>query len=218
MNSGVLGPPPPAAIRRVGAGWPPQESQRQVGVANLVGKGGVMSFGGQSSGGSITLTDGREICYWRFFPVPTVISGIGILISTSAASSAIRLGIRAADWEWMRPGGVVIDAGTVDSTSTGTKEITINDIRLHGYYFVSVTAQGGGPIVRGQGSSGVAGAAHVAVGGAWSTSTPSDFWSVWGWYQNGISADLPMTWGSTTTNPQGSGETQPWVFMRRSST
>lgn len=67
---------------------------------------------------------------------------IGINVTTAGATgSVIRLGIRQVDNDGL-PGDLVLDAGTVDATSTGFKEITISQALDPGGYWLVAVGQG----------------------------------------------------------------------------
>ena len=78
------------------------------------------------------------------------ISQLAVEVTTAgAAGSLIRLGIRNGGTPSSRPGTLLIDAGTVAATTTGTKTITISQaIATTGWYWVSYTAQTAAPTVR----------------------------------------------------------------------
>lgn len=62
---------------------------------------------------------------------------IGVYVSTASTSGTDgRLGIFELDSQGL-PGNVVVDAGTVDTSTTGTKEITISET-LQGKYYLGV--------------------------------------------------------------------------------
>lgn len=68
---------------------------------------------------------------------------IGIRVSTADINELVRLGIRTMNAS-NRPGTVVLDAGTVDATTTGEKEITISTSLARGWYFLCAVRQGAG--------------------------------------------------------------------------
>jgi hypothetical protein len=82
-----------------------------------------------------------------------IITRIGCEVTTSAASSTVRLGIYH-DSGAGRPGQLWFDAGTVDSTTTGTKTITISKQSHAGLYWLVAVAQGGSPTLRALAGSG----------------------------------------------------------------
>lgn len=81
-------------------------------------------------------------------PTTTTFDRIGILVTTLAASSAVRLGIYESLADGM-PGDLVLDAGTVDSTTTGAKEIALSQVLTPNLYWLAFVAQGGNPDCRG---------------------------------------------------------------------
>lgn len=72
----------------------------------------------------------------------TTFTRIGLEVTTAAASNVFRLGIRNDNGNGY-PGALVLDAGTIDASTTGFKEITISQILTPGRYWVSATLQGG---------------------------------------------------------------------------
>lgn len=92
-----------------------------------------------------TLTLGR--CYYAAFPVYRVgtFDRIGIEVTTGgSATCALRLGIY--NGAGGVPTSVLLDAGTVDGTTTGAKEITISQTLARGYYFLALAVQGAGGV------------------------------------------------------------------------
>jgi hypothetical protein len=82
--------------------------------------------------------------------IPTTITVDRIAVNIQAAGSAgavVRLGIYESNNGV--PGALVLDAGTVDATSTGTKTITISQTLAAGYYYLVAVGQGQGSQVSG---------------------------------------------------------------------
>jgi len=111
-----------------------------------------------SSPSDTTLALVQNLLSGTYFPVSatTTFDRIGIEVTTAVASSTVRLGI------FQCVGGVpttrVLDAGTIDSSTTGAKEITISQSLSPGLYVLLAVAQGGasGATVRGRtGSFGI---------------------------------------------------------------
>jgi len=71
----------------------------------------------------------------------TTFTKIGVSVTTSAASSNIRLGIYNCDNDFGFPGSLVLDAGTIDSSSNGDKTITISQT-LFGKYWLCLISNG----------------------------------------------------------------------------
>lgn len=72
----------------------------------------------------------------------TTFDRIGLEVTTGAGSNVVRLGIRADDGT-NYPGAVVNDAGTIDASTLGFKEITISQALPAGQYWLTATLQGG---------------------------------------------------------------------------
>jgi hypothetical protein len=73
---------------------------------------------------------------------------IGLEVTTGAASSTVRLGIYAEDATTGLPGSLLLDAGTIDSTTTGFKELTISQALSPGRYWLAAVALVATPTVR----------------------------------------------------------------------
>ena len=74
--------------------------------------------------------------------IPTTITVDRIAVNIQGAGSAgavVRLGIYESNNGV--PGALVLDAGTVDTTSTGTKTITISQTLAAGYYYLAAVGQ-----------------------------------------------------------------------------
>lgn len=78
-----------------------------------------------------------------YFPVSvaTTFDRIGVEITTAVASSTVRLGIYNVVNSL--PTTLVLDAGTVDSSTTGAKEITISQTLQPGLYLLLAAPQTG---------------------------------------------------------------------------
>lgn len=131
-------------------------------AADSGGKTVVTIPGGSGGGGGITLT--REGGYYHTLPgstsnnkamddgsmyaLPIVFSKavtldrIGLKITSGLASAVVRLGIYNDDGG-MRPGSKLLDAGTIDASSTGDKTITISQAVSAGVYWLVANRQGG---------------------------------------------------------------------------
>lgn len=68
---------------------------------------------------------------------------IGVNVTVLAAASVVRCGIRRDNAGV--PGTVLLDAGTVATTSTGDKLITISQALTPGWYWLCAVSQGGAP-------------------------------------------------------------------------
>jgi hypothetical protein len=70
----------------------------------------------------------------------TSFAAIGIWVAGAAATSVVRLGIYNADINGT-PTTLVLDAGTVDVSTTGAKQITISRTLAAGNYCLALVAQ-----------------------------------------------------------------------------
>ena len=70
----------------------------------------------------------------------TTFDRIGVHVTTAVSGATVRLGIYADSVN--RPAALVLDAGTVDASSTGYKEITISQTLSAGVYWLAAAAQG----------------------------------------------------------------------------
>lgn len=81
----------------------------------------------------------------RYLCVPILVDmtvdRIGVYCDTAASGGATRLGIYASDAN-NRPGALVLDAGTVDTSTTGEKTITISQALTAGIYWLTAVEQG----------------------------------------------------------------------------
>lgn len=75
---------------------------------------------------------------------PGTLDRIGVEVTTAQASTTVRLGIYGTSTDGLPTGAPILDAGTVDASTTGFKEITVSQaISAAGWYWLSATAQGG---------------------------------------------------------------------------
>jgi hypothetical protein len=96
---------------------------------------------------TVALADGTLCAHPFWVGVSQAFDKIGTEISAAIAASAVRLGIYA-DTGRGSPGARVLDAGTVDSSSTGAKELTIATTLQPGLYWLAAVPQGGAPTLR----------------------------------------------------------------------
>jgi len=99
-------------------------------------------------GGATVLTISANYLYaYAFYvPTPTTFDRIAVMVATAVAGSA-RLGIYSDDGNCY-PASLVLDAGTVDTGTTGMKEIVINQTLSAGLYWL-VFVTNAGPIFYG---------------------------------------------------------------------
>jgi hypothetical protein len=78
-----------------------------------------------------------------WLPAGVTLTRIGCKINTAGSAGAVvRLGIYRADAPGLLPGTLILDAGTVDSTTTGVKEIVISTvIPTTGWYWLATVSQ-----------------------------------------------------------------------------
>ena len=76
-----------------------------------------------------------------YVPRTMTFDRIAIHVTTGAVSSNIRLGIHKLGTN-LYPGVLVLDAGEVDSATTGVKTITISQQLAKGLYFVALVSNG----------------------------------------------------------------------------
>lgn len=82
-----------------------------------------------------------------FIPYVIVIDRLAVKVNTLAAASTVRLGIYS-DTGTAAPGALVLDAGTIDSTATGVKQITVSLTLPRGLYWRALVSQGGAPTMQ----------------------------------------------------------------------
>ena len=127
------------------------------------------------------------------------IDRIGVEVTTGGTAGAVvRLGIYEPGADGL-PATKLLDAGTIDSTSTGFKEITISQALTPGLHWLAAVAQTAGCSLKGassaQGGFGIGG---LAVSGSQAVTSVAC-----GYYSTGIT-------GALTTSPTVNGmETQP---------
>lgn len=91
---------------------------------------------------SATLTANRLYATGIYIGNSTTITKIGIEQATGAAGNA-RLGIYNMGTDGL-PSSLVLDAGTVTTTSTAEKEITISQVLAAGWYYLAAVFDAGG--------------------------------------------------------------------------
>jgi hypothetical protein len=83
-----------------------------------------------------------------FVPRDNTADRIAVWVTTGVALSVVRLGVYAADPDSGLPTSLILDAGTVDSSSNGAKEITIAEALDGGVWYWLASSSGHGPTVR----------------------------------------------------------------------
>lgn len=138
---------------------------------------------------STTLSGAGVLTVTPFFCAkPTTFTRIGINVATGGASALIRLGIYKMASNGL-PGALVLDAGTVDASTSGEKEITISQELYGNYYLASVTNSGTTPSLY-VAMTGVA-ADCLTVGAGTTTATAAVRI-----YKNSVTGALPDPFGT----------------------
>lgn len=135
----------------------------------------------------------RLYCYPLFVSESITIDRLGVECVTAVASTTWRIGIYNSDSNGV-PSTVLLDAGTVDTSTTGLKTITVNQTLSAGLYFIAGVWQGGAssPTMRAY-SSGAGNWAPVA-----GTSQPSNTYYV-AYTLDSVTGALSTFSGSTAT-------------------
>lgn len=95
-----------------------------------------LSIPGAEPSGTTVLAIAVNTLYHEPIYVATQITLDQLVIEvTTLAAGAIRLGIYTADTDW-QPVALVLDAGTVDTSTTGVKTISINQVLAAGRYLL----------------------------------------------------------------------------------
>jgi hypothetical protein len=148
-------------------------------------------------GSTTTLSIAANYLYaWAFYvPTSTTFDRIGTYISTAATGSA-RLGIYA-DNGAIYPGSLVLDAGTVDTGTTGSKEITISVTLSPGLYWLALVSN-----------------ASPAVGGITYTYCFAPMGHLNSYYEGANSYSVSYTYGTLpTTFPTGASSAARTVVV-----
>lgn len=100
-----------------------------------------------SNVGTGTHSAGVERAQPIYLPPSTALQAVAVNVTTLAASSVVRLGIRSDSNG--RPGNLLADWGTVDTTGTGNKTlaITYTTPSTATRLWLTATAQGGAPVL-----------------------------------------------------------------------
>lgn len=91
----------------------------------------------------------QNLLFFSLFSVgaTALFDRIGLEVTAAAASSTVRLGIYSDLGR--KPSNLLLDAGTIDSATTGAKELTISKVLFPGLYWLAAAGQGaGGAVVR----------------------------------------------------------------------
>jgi len=124
-----------------------------------------------------------------YVPRTRTMTDIACDITTLAAGSTVELGVYGSD-EFDQPLGLIFSAGTVDSSTTGFKSLSLamdDRVLTPGWYWLATLPLGGAPVLRGNN-----GAAADLV----STSANTTAAALNGYRDTGLSA-LPAKWTAT---------------------
>lgn len=86
------------------------------------------------------LTANRRFYQLVYVPTSRTFTEIVVTVTNAIASSSIRLGIRNCNQATGQPTTLIVDAGTVDSSTTGLKTLSINQTLSPGYYILELTS------------------------------------------------------------------------------
>lgn len=175
---------------------------------------GSWNYAGGEENEGLSMTLDRENCIAYYFPRMRL-SGLGFSVQTSAASAVVRLGLRLPNWAANTPGQLVVDAGTVDASSTGWKLVTFPPVEIEGWYFRSYTLQGAsGVITRPQVNT------HPLKHGLTTSSAPATGWGVLGYHIASVSGALtPFVPASSWSGaPHGAGNKVAAFAFQRATT
>lgn len=92
--------------------------------------------GGTVNGGSYQRLDITPIQIYTTMTVDRIVA----TCDTAVASSVFRMGIYSSDANG-RPAGLLLDAGTVSTATTGQKTITISQVLAPGLYWLAIAPQ-----------------------------------------------------------------------------
>lgn len=119
-----------------GANWPGGVSGEYI----IFGGVGVAISSGSMPEGRLCATP-----YWAPRAISFSSFSIAVVTTPGSAGSIVRIG--AYNDDNGLPGSLLFDAGTVDSTTTGTKEILINQTLPAGRFWLAAVIQGGAATV-----------------------------------------------------------------------
>jgi len=136
---------------------------------------------------SLSLSTQGVVVYGAFWnPHEQTISDLAIYVSGAApAGGLLRLGLYSPHANGYQPGALIVDAGTVNSTTTGQKVVTgLSAVLPEGLIFLATAVQG-----TGTGACSMYGGPGVLLSGSISPSSTANF----NHYQAGVTGALPST-------------------------
>lgn len=145
-----------------------------------------------------TLNDWQALPFW--VPAAANFDRIAVEVTTGIASGVVRLGV-VGDTGGMFPGPLVLDAGTVDASSPGLKEITIDLTLNPGVYWLTNCSQVAAPGLR----TFTLGSQMIG------TTAPSSSSITIGYKMASVSGAFPATY-----TPSGISSSSVRVFLRKS--
>jgi len=167
----------------------------------IVESGKYWILAGMGSVGTQALTASREYAVPFEITSEVTINELDVEVTTAVAATTVRLGIRPHDPLTGEPlnGAPLVDAGTIDSSTTGVKPKALgSSLNLKpGWYWYTVTAQGGAPTVRASTPSAIGWPAPIK---ATSAAGLSQFNIGSGYIQDGVTGALPSTWVTLAPN------------------
>lgn len=138
----------------------------------LLATDGTLALGSDNIGTNVTSVGGYLAAMWTgatsgglapgantlavmpiWIPKTMSFDRISVEVVNASASTVIRLSIWRTSEEY--PTTPLLDAGTVDSSSTGFKEITINQQLTRGIWYLGASCASGVPTIRGGTSWGI---------------------------------------------------------------
>jgi len=140
----------------------------------------------------------------------TAVDGIAIEVTTLGTSAVGRLGLYLPDATTRKPGALIIDAGTIDASSNGVKDLTITSTAVtpNSIIWVAVCPQTAGFTARRASD-------ETLKYMGWPTSTVADAFksnTAIGFYEGGVTGALPSN--ATLTESRNIAG-QPIVALRR---
>lgn len=141
----------------------------------------------QASDTTAQPSQSRLVAYPFWFDVDFAVDRISLEVTTTAASSTVRLGLYSPGADGM-PGALYKDYGTIDSaTANGVITITLSETITRGLYWICSVAQGGSPTVRGRG-----------IASAIMPQSTGGNVNAYAVYVDNITGALPSTFGTPT--------------------
>jgi len=100
----------------------------------------------QSAFTTFTLTVNTLYAVPFYVPVATTYTTLAVEVTTLSVGKSVRLGIYNDSTGV--PGSLVLDAGTISTTTTGAKTITISQLLAAGWYWLAAVCDSSVPVLR----------------------------------------------------------------------